>query len=195
MSTTDHVATSVAGTFLTVPPSAATRRTSRAGSLAGAREEFGQLVAVHHQRLARLAYLLCGDRQQAEDAVAEAYAKVWPRYRRGSVDDARAYLRQAVVNQIRGGFRRRILERREEQRQVVALRDVEPEEGTVDARASLTPAIDALPGPQRAVIVLRYFEDLSEDETARLLGISVGTVKSRSARGLQRLRVLVGDDR
>jgi RNA polymerase sigma-70 factor (sigma-E family) len=183
----DHAAAAAPGGLLTA---------SRPGTArTGAREEFGELVAVHHQRLARLAYLLCGDRQQAEDAVAEAYAKVWPRYRRGSVDDVGAYLRQAVVNQIRGGFRRRIVERREEQRQIIDLRHVDPEEGVVDARESLTPAIAALPAPQRAVIVLRYYEDLSEEDTARLLGISVGTVKSRSSRGLQRLRVLVGDDR
>jgi RNA polymerase sigma-70 factor (sigma-E family) len=187
MSTRDHVATSVPGTLLAAPGLPTAR--------AGAREEFGELVAVYHQRLARLAYLLCGNRQQAEDAVADAYAKVWPRYRRGSVDDVQAYLRQAVVNQIRGGFRRRIVERREEQRQIIDLRHAEPEEGVVDARESLSPAIEALPAAQRAVIVLRYYEDLSEDETARLLGISVGTVKSRSSRGLQRLRVLMGDDR
>lgn len=157
-------------------------------------EDFAALVAEHHNRLARLAHLLCGDREQAEDAVAEAYAKVWPRFRRGEVRHPRVYLRAAVVNEVRGGLRHRMLERREEQRQRVDWRDgVSPERG-IDDRTLLETALRQLPQGQRAVIVLRFYEDMGEDEIAALLGVPVGTVKSRCSRALQQLRALVGTD-
>jgi RNA polymerase sigma-70 factor (sigma-E family) len=156
-------------------------------------QEFVDVVATHHERLARLAFLLCSSREQAEDAVAEAYAKVWPRYRRGQVRDPVGYLRQAVVNQVRGGLRRRVLERREEQRQRAEGRATPTPEHAVEARHVLEPALARLSPGQRAVIVLRFYEDLSEEETAALLGIRVGTVKSRCARALDQLRALVGE--
>lgn len=156
-------------------------------------EQFAAIVASHHQRLARLAYLLCSSREQAEDAVADAYAKVWPRYRRGQVHDPAGYLRRAVVNQVRGGLRRRVLERREQQRQRVDWRGGASPEHSVDDRQLLEPALGRLSPGQRAVIVLRFYEDLSEEETAALLGIRVGTVKSRCARALDQLRAFVGD--
>src|SRR4051812_11437190 len=146
-------------------------------------EAFAALVMEQHARLARLAHLLCGNREQAEDAVAEAYAKVWPRFRRGQVQHPRVYLRSAVVNQVRGGMRRRLLERREEQRQRVDWRDgIRPERGVED-QMRLEPALRRLPHGQRTVIVLRFYEDMSEDEIATLLGVPAGTVKSRCARG------------
>lgn len=155
---------------------------------------FAALVSAYHDRLARLAYLLCSDREQAEDAVSEAYAKVWPRFRRGHVDNPPVYLRTAVVNQVRGGLRRRLLERREEQRQRVDWRDGVSPHRDVEEREVLEPALRRLPAAQRAVIVLRFYEDMTEDEIAILLGVPPGTVKSRCARGLAQLRALVGDD-
>jgi RNA polymerase sigma-70 factor (sigma-E family) len=154
---------------------------------------FAALVAERHARLARLAYLLCSDRQQAEDAVAEAYAKMWPRFRKGRIANPPQYLRAAVVNQVRGGLRRRVLERREEKRHRVDWRDGGASERSVEERDVLEPALRQLPAPQRAVIVLRFYEDMSEEETAALLDIPAGTVKSRCARGLAQLRSLVGD--
>jgi RNA polymerase sigma-70 factor (ECF subfamily) len=158
-------------------------------------EAFAALVTEHHARLARLAHLLCSNREQAEDAVAEAYAKVWPRFRRGQVEHPPVYLRAAVVNQVRGGLRRRLLERREEQRQQVDWRAGVSPERDIEERALLEPALRQLPAAQRAVIVLRFYEDLSEEEIATLLEVPVGTVKSRCARALRQLRTLVsGDD-
>ena len=77
-------------------------------------ERFADLVHRQHHRFAHLAFMLCGDRTQAEDVVADAYVRVWPKFRKDRVDDPGAYVRRVVVNQIRGGFRRRLLERREE---------------------------------------------------------------------------------
>lgn len=157
-------------------------------------QAFGAIVAEHHVRLARLAFMLCGNRQQAEDAVADAYARVWPRYRRGRIDDLVPYLRRAVVNQINGGFRRRFLERREEERHTVDLRDDHRDHRSVEDRELLGPALQALPVAQRMVIVLRFLEDLSEEETALILGIKLGTVKSRAARALEQLRRVLGEE-
>ncbi len=159
---------------------------------AGPDAAFAALVATYHERLARLAYLLCSDREQAEDAVSEAYAKVWPRFRRGHVENPPVYLRTAVVNQVRGGLRRRLLERREEQRQGVDWREGTSPHRNVEERELLEPALRRLPAAQRAVIVLRFYEDMSEEQVATLLGVPTGTVKSRCARGLTQLRALVG---
>ena len=119
---------------------------------------------------------------------------MWPQFRRDGVDDPVAYVRRAVVNQIRGGFRRRHLERREEERRVVDWREGVRPESSVDDRSLLGPALLLLPLDQRAVLVLRFLEDLSEEATAATLGVKVGTVKSRCARGLEQLRRLLGED-
>lgn len=158
------------------------------------RDRFSKIVAAHHQQLARLAYLLCNDRQQAEDAVAEAYAWVWPKFRRGTIDDLLPYLRNAVANQVRGGLRRRMLEQREVERRRVDWHDGVSPERSVDDAEIILPLLESLPQNQRAVIVLRYYEDLSEDEIAETLDIPAGTVKSRCARGLEQLRRVMGED-
>jgi RNA polymerase sigma-70 factor (sigma-E family) len=157
------------------------------------RDRFSKTVASHHQQLARLAFLLCNDRQQAEDAVAEAYARVWPKYRRGAIDELLPYLRRAVANQVRGGLRRRLLEQREVERRKVDWHDGVSPERSVDDAEIILPALEALPQNQRAVLVLRYYEDLSEDEIADTLDIPAGTVKSRCARGLEQLRRVIGE--
>jgi RNA polymerase sigma-70 factor (sigma-E family) len=171
------------------PPKAGPLRVARTDH-----EAFAALVTEHHDRLARLAYLLCSNREQAEDAVAEAYAKVWPRFRRGQVEHPPLYLRTAVINQVRGGLRRRQLERREEQRQRVDWRDGLSAEGNVEDRAILERALRQLSEGQRCVIVLRFYEDMSEDDIATTLGVPVGTVKSRCARALAQLRGVLGVD-
>jgi RNA polymerase sigma-70 factor (sigma-E family) len=153
-------------------------------------DAFQIAVAEHHRRLSGLAYVLTGDRRAAEELVAEAYARVWGRYRRHQIDDLGPYLRRAVVNLAHSRRRRWKLERDHAETQPGGATDVVVsfEEG-VDVRRSLHQALLALPVEQRAVIVLRHLEDLSEDETARVLGIRPGTVKSRLARGLEALRV------
>jgi RNA polymerase sigma-70 factor (sigma-E family) len=155
--------------------------------------EFSEAVALHHTQLARFAYRLCGDTSRAEDAVAEAYARVWPRWRRGQVVDLYPYLRQSVVHQVYGHRRRWLLERREAERHQAA--PASPSfERQVEEHATLWAALSRLAPQHRAVVVLRLVEDLSEDEVARLLGIAPGTVKSRLSRGLEHLRRLVEAD-
>jgi RNA polymerase sigma factor (sigma-70 family) len=132
--------------------------------------------------------MLCGNREEAEDAVAEAYARVWPRFRAGTLREPLPYLRTAVVNQVRGGLRKRMLQRREEQRQKVDWRDGVSAERIVDDREVLSSALHRLPAGQRTIVVLRFYEDMSEQDVATLLGVPVGTVKSRCSRGLAALR-------
>jgi RNA polymerase sigma-70 factor (sigma-E family) len=169
-------------------PTAAPEDASERARRSAAEAAFTDLVAANHDRLARLAYLLCRDRSQAEDAVAEAYAKVWMKFRRGLLDNPASYLRTAVVNQVRGGFRRRLLEVREERRHTVDLRDGTIPELNVDDRGMLEPALRSLPATYRAVVVLRFYEDMSEQAIADVLGVRTGTVKSRCSRALDMLR-------
>lgn len=155
---------------------------------------FAVAFDAHARSLVRLAYLLCGDERRAEDAVAEAFAKVWPKWRGGHVDDLLPYLRRAVVNQVNGGFRRRVLERREAARQWGDLRGQRAvDDAAADAQA-VAAALRRLPEGQRTAIVLRYYQDLTEVQTAEVLGINVGTVKSQVSRGLDKLRALLAEE-
>ena len=150
----------------------------------------------HHPALLRLAYLLCGHQQRAEDAVADAFAATYPRWKRGAVDDIGAYLRWAVVNQVRGGIRRRVVERRYASRRPPAPAVASFEQGAVNAQA-LRWALDQLPARQRAAVVLRYYADLSEADAATALHCSLPALKTLSSRGVARLRELLDqpDDR
>lgn len=153
--------------------------------------DYGEIFATHQQGALRLAYLLCGDRGRAEDAVSEAFARVYPKWKAGRVDDIEHYLRRAVVNQINGGWRRLRLERRDLERRHAEAAVSPASHGHADTladRDQLRVALRALTPNQRAAVVLRYFEDLSEADTAAALGMSVGTVKSHVSRGLERLR-------
>lgn len=140
--------------------------------------------------LLRLALLLCGNRDQAEDAVAEAVARSWRRWDSGAIDDLEAYLRRAVVNAVTDTFRRQGRSRDRARRRSGddrAGHDQADVAHQVVLRATVLDALDQLPHTQRSVLVLRYYEDLTEAATADLLGIAVGTVKSRAARGLDAL--------
>jgi RNA polymerase sigma-70 factor (sigma-E family) len=158
-------------------------------------DEFAQAVAVYHRSLARFAYALCGDAAQAEDAVAEAYARVWPKWRRARIDNLFGYLRRTVANEVYGRHRRRLLERREAERPSERHPDGQFE-AQVDSHHALWAALDRLTPQMRVVVVLRVVEDLSEAETATMLDLPAGTVKSRLARALATLRASVeaGDE-
>jgi RNA polymerase sigma-70 factor (sigma-E family) len=161
--------------------------------VATADDGFAAAVAQHSTDLARFAYLVCGDRAQAEDAVAEALARAWPRWRRGEVHDLLPYVRRAVVHELYSRSRRRKLERREEQLR----RPPGPDgrfEDAVGQEQSLWPYVARLPLAHRMVVVLRIVEDRSEAETADLLGVPPGTVKSRLSRALTTLRTMMEED-
>jgi RNA polymerase sigma-70 factor (sigma-E family) len=155
---------------------------------------FDRLVRDEHVGLLRFAYLLCGDHHRAEDAVAEALARTWPRWRGGSIDDPRAYVRRAIVNELRGRARRAGVRRRYDDR-----RRVEPAVRLLDhdaaERDAVHEALLRLPLRQRAAVVLRFYEDRSEQQTADLLGVSPGTVKTHVHRALEQLRTLLEEDR
>ncbi len=152
---------------------------------------FATVFNAHHRRAVRLAYLLTSDADQAEDIVAEAFVKVYPRWRRGEVRDVGAYLRRAVANEANSRLRRRYLERREVTRRHGDERGVRLVDDHAADRDEVWAALGRLPLRQRQAVVLRYYEDLSEAETAEVLGVSVGTVKSQVSRGLARLQELL----
>lgn len=128
---------------------------------------------------ARLAFLLTGDLGTSEDIAQEALSRLAPRF--GSVEHPRAYLRTVVVNLCSRARGRRARERETRERLGV------PDPAALHAR-ELIDVIDALPQRQRTVVVLRYFEDLSEAEIAATIRCRPGTVKSLAARALATLR-------
>ena len=150
--------------------------------------EFAEVFNEHHRRAVRLAYLLTSDADQAEDIVAEAFAKVYVKWRRGGVRDVGAYLRRAVANEANSRLRRRYLERRHAEHRTGDERGVRRVEDHTADQDQVWWALDRLPAKQRTAVVLRYFEELSEAETAEVLGVSTGTVKSQVSRGLDRLQ-------
>ncbi len=152
--------------------------------------DFGTFYRQHLGDALRLAYLLCGDERRAEEAVADVFVRIYPRWIRGDVDKFRGYLRRALVNELRNHHRHRLVERREEARRTVTPGGQGTEEQFAD-RERLLVALAALGPRQRAAIVLRYYADMSERETAAVLGMSVGSVKSSVSRGLARLRELL----
>ena len=155
-------------------------------------DSFATVFNAHHRQAIRLAYLLTSDADQSEDIVAEAFAKVYVRWSKGEVRDVGAYLRRAVANEANSKLRRRYLERREGQRRHGDDRGVRTVDDGAADRDQVWQAIQRLPDRQRAAVVLRYYEDLSEAETAEILGCSVGTVKSQVSRGLARMQQLLG---
>jgi RNA polymerase sigma factor (sigma-70 family) len=126
--------------------------------------------------------------------VAEAFAKVWPHWKSGRVADERAYLRRAVVNELRSRARRRVVEDRETDRRKATGRGQPTDQEQALERHGMLLALAELPARQRAVIVLRFYEDLTEAATAEVLGMRPGTVKSQTSRGLTRLREILGED-
>jgi RNA polymerase sigma-70 factor (sigma-E family) len=151
--------------------------------------EGGRLAALyeeHAPEAARLAFLLTGDRALAEDVVHEAFVRLLGRFRDLRQPEAfRAYLRTTVVNMTRSHFRRRRVERAYVEREGRAPK-VPPADP--EGRQEMWDALQSLQPRQRAAIVLRYYEDLTEAQTAEVLGCAVGTVKSLVSRGLDRLR-------
>lgn len=137
--------------------------------------------------LARLAFLLCGDQARADDAAAEALARVWQRNRAAALDELRPYLRRTLVNVVKRSQRRSSVEQRAFARHGATPESERIETGVED-RTDIARALMTLPVDQRAVVVLRYFENLSEEEIAAALRIRPGTVKSRAARALGALR-------
>ncbi len=145
-------------------------------------QEFTEWAVGCQRRLLRSAYLLTGDLHRAQDLVQEALVKValrWPRLREGNPT---AYARTIIVRDNVSWWRRR------RETSVAIPTDVAAVSSDADAALVVRRALARLTPAQRAVLVLRHFDDLSERETADVLGVSVGTVKSQNAAALARLR-------
>ena len=151
------------------------------------REQFEEFMTSRWPGLVRLAFGLTGDRWLAEDlaqtALASAYASWW-RVRRA--DDPDAYVRRILINASKGRFRRRrVSEQPAATAQEAAVSDPT---ASVDERSALLGALQELPPRQRAVVVLKYLGGLENVEIARILQMTVGTVKSLQHRGLASMR-------
>ncbi|HEX8003470.1 MAG TPA: SigE family RNA polymerase sigma factor [Mycobacteriales bacterium] len=151
---------------------------------------FERYAAARWPALVRAAWLLTGDRHEAEDLVQATLARAWRHWRRvAEADEPDAYVRRMLVNEFR---RSRLRWRRSEQVGADWHPPAEGPEHAVVLRDTLVRALRELPPRQRLAVTLRYYLDLSEQETAAMMRCSVGTVKSQAARGLARLRELHG---
>jgi len=149
-------------------------------------EGFEEFVATASPRLLRLAFLLTRDTGHAEDLLQTALAKAWRAWSR--VDgDPEPYVRRIVVTVHATWWRRRW--RGEEPTGELPERLGESPQDEVSEREWLWQALGRLPRRQRAVVVLRFYEDLTEAQVAGLLGCSVGTVKSQTSKALAKLRL------
>jgi len=151
----------------------------------GEPDGFRAFVEARSPVLLRSGWLLTGDWPSAEDLVQTALAAAWPRW--GSLDQSpEMYVRKIMVNTfLRWKQRKWNGEIATERLPERAYGDVFAQ---VDSRAALTAALDRLPARQRAVVVLRYFADMTEAQTAQAMGCSVGAVKSHAAKAISRLR-------
>ena len=153
--------------------------------------ELREFVSARGAALSRAAYLLTGDHQAAEDLVQETYVVLVRRWQKSGTVDPEAYVRRILYSRFVDGWRRRRL---------WELPWASPpdtaggdEAGTATDRLTLAGALSRLTPKQRAVLVLRFYEDLTESQAAAALGISPNTVKSQTRVALQRLRELVPD--
>jgi RNA polymerase sigma-70 factor (sigma-E family) len=148
--------------------------------------DLGEVFRLHRAGLVRLAAFIVGDRGTGEDVVQDVFVRV---HQRGHpVDgDLLPYLRAAVVNSCRNAVRRRLLTRRHAEQSPCPPLTAEEAVMLSEDRRQVLAALAALPPRRREVLVLRFYLELSEAETAAVLGISPGTVKSTTARGLAAL--------
>jgi RNA polymerase sigma-70 factor (sigma-E family) len=159
----------------------------------GDRAQFAEFAAARARALHRAAYLMVGDPQLAQDLVQEALTKTyvaWPRLR--DPHNAEAYCRKAITTTAISWFRRKGW-RNERPTDFLPEASHSGHDAAVAERDALWRALQELPPRQRAALVLRYFEDLTEAQTADAMGCAVGTVKSQVSAGLAKLRERLGD--
>ncbi|ALG13298.1 SigE family RNA polymerase sigma factor [Kibdelosporangium phytohabitans] len=155
--------------------------------------DFEQFVANRSGALLRSAYLLCaGDRGAAEDLLQDVLERMYPRWKRLK-GEPEAYVRAALANASANRWRRRSRRVSETPLTDEPRTAVSGPEDQVAARDEVVRALGALPERMRAVIVLRFYEDMTEADTADALGCGIGTVKSQTSRGLAKLRQLLGE--
>jgi RNA polymerase sigma-70 factor (sigma-E family) len=154
--------------------------------------DFVDVLRLELPRVQRIARLLTGSADAADDVVAEAIARSLPRWRDGGIDDCPAYLRRVVVNLSARRWRRRALAMRRDHLALDWLGRSPDLEAAAAERDRTLRAVMRLPVRRRAVVVLRFYDDLPEARIAEVLGISTGTVKSQLSRALEQLRADLG---
>lgn len=158
------------------------------------RADFEEFAAARTPMLVRSARFLCGDQHLAEDLVQDTLAKIYVRWHaplRKPIENPAAYAQTALTRTFLSSRRRRSTS--ELPHAELPERSVADDTGAADNRAVLMEALAGLADLDRAVVVLRYLEDLSLEETAERTGLSDGAVRNRSMRALTRLRPLVDD--
>ncbi|MER7361400.1 SigE family RNA polymerase sigma factor [Nonomuraea wenchangensis] len=159
--------------------------------MSGPERDFSAFVAARATSLLRVAYLACGDETEAEDLLQTALERTYRSWDRVRYDSPEPYVRRVIVNAAISRARRRailsIIPTHRPPERPARVTDV-------DLRHVLMEALRALPPRQRAVVVLRYWEDLSEAQTAEVLGCSVGTVKSQASKAMAKLRSALGHE-
>lgn len=161
-------------------------------------QEFEEFARARAPQLYRSAWLLCGNHHEAQDLVQETLAKVFARWKRSfgrTIDNPAAYAQTALTRTFLSSRRRRSSgERPYGDRLGDAVDRVEPDSApATELRLALVEALRGLAPADRAVLVLRYLEDLSVDEVAQRMGTSPGAVRNRSMRALARVRPLLDD--
>jgi RNA polymerase sigma-70 factor (sigma-E family) len=155
-------------------------------------QEFREFVTSQLASLRKLAYVTCGDWHAAEDAVANALVKLYPRWRKLERPDlyAKTMVYRAAIDETRRPWRR-------ERSAGEAMPDIAMNDpnGVTDERLRIKAALETLPSRQRAAVVLRHYLGLSLEDTASVLGCNVGTAKSQTSRGLTKLRELLAAER
>jgi RNA polymerase sigma-70 factor (sigma-E family) len=154
-------------------------------------EDFTEWVAARGPRLVRFGYLLCHDRDLAQDLTQEALARLHLRWRKISRDgDVEAYVRRSMLNQMLSWQRRRSWSERPMAARNLdqAAIDAPDHAASVGAREEMWALLGSLPMRQRAVVVLRFYEDRTDAEIADLLGCREATVRSHASKALARLR-------
>jgi RNA polymerase sigma-70 factor (sigma-E family) len=157
--------------------------------------ELREFISARGAALSRAAYLLTGDHQAAEDLVQDTYVVLVRRWQKSGTVDPEAYVRRILYSRFIDSWRRRRLRELPTAAPPEAIdldRAVDSASAVTD-RLTLRDALVRLTPRQRAVLVLRFYEDLTETQTAAALGISPNTVKSQTRVALQRLRELVPD--
>lgn len=149
--------------------------------------EFARFMRGASRRLQRAAWALTGDWALAEDLVQTALVKVWRNWSKVDQAAAYGYARRALVSTFID-WHRRLSATETPAHQFPDVHDHGVQAERAELQIAMTAAIQRLPRRQRAVIVLRYYEDLDVNETAEVMGCSVGTVKSHTARAMKTLR-------
>ena len=153
-----------------------------------ARAVLRRAYELHRLSLLRLSTLLFRDHETAEDIVQDVFVRAAPRLSSLGDEEVGPYLRRSVVNAWKNGLRHHIVEISAAPKLMQGELSADP---ALEERDATWREISKLPGRQRACVVLRYYEDLSDGEIAALLGCRIGTVKSQSSRALAKLRKAV----